>query len=84
MSRTLVMGRIYLTLQREDLYASTREFRPERFLEWQYFPYEFIPFRGEVYSCLGEALAQFEIKLVLGTIVSGYQLKLLGRTTRKL
>ena len=81
---TLVMGCIYLTLQREDLYPNPREFRPERFLERQYSPYEFIPFGGGVRRCLGEALAQFEMKLVLSTIISDYQLKLWDKQPEKL
>ncbi|MEA5509157.1 cytochrome P450 [Crocosphaera sp. UHCC 0190] len=72
----IVMGCMYLTHQREDLYPNHHEFRPERFLERQYSPYEFIPFGGGVRRCLGEALAQFEMKLVLATIMTNYQLKL--------
>ena len=42
--------------------------------ERQYSLYEFMPFGGGVRRCLGEALAQFEMKLVLATILSRYQL----------
>ena len=71
---TVVMGSMYLTHQREDLYPNHKEFNPDRFLERQYSPYEFIPFGGGVRRCLGEALAQFEMKLVIATIMSNYQL----------
>ncbi|MCU0533587.1 MAG: cytochrome P450 [Hydrococcus sp. Prado102] len=73
---TVVMGCMYLTHQREDIYPNHREFKPERFLERQFSPYEFIPFGGGVRRCIGEALAQFEMKLVLATILSEYQLTL--------
>jgi unspecific monooxygenase len=73
---TVVMGCMYLTHQREDLYAHHHEFNPDRFLERNYSPYEFIPFGGGVRRCLGETLAQFEMKLVVATIISHYQLTL--------
>jgi cytochrome P450 family 110 len=72
---TIVNGCIYLVHQREDLYAQPNEFRPERFLERQFSPYEFLPFGG-LRRCIGEALAMFEIKLVLAKILSSYQLAL--------
>jgi cytochrome P450 family 110 len=73
---TILMGCMYLTHQREDLYPNHQEFRPERFLERQYSPYEFVPFGGGVRRCLGEALALFEMKLVVARVVSRYRLEI--------
>jgi unspecific monooxygenase len=73
---TVLVGCIFLTHQRQDLYPEPKQFKPERFLERQFSPYEFIPFGGGVRRCLGEALAVFEMKLVLATILSRYQLAL--------
>ncbi len=80
---TKIYGCIYLTHHREDLYPNSQEFRPERFLERQYTPYEFFPFGGGVRRCLGEALAIFEMKLVLATIVANYDLNLASNQPEK-
>lgn len=74
-SGTIFMGCMYLTLQREDLYPNPKEFRPERFLERKYTSFEFIPFGNGARRCMGEALALYEMKLVLATILSDYQLE---------
>jgi cytochrome P450 len=68
---------IYLVHHREDLYPEPKRFKPERFLERQYSPYEFIPFGGGNRRCIGIALAQYEMKLVLATILRKKQLALI-------
>ncbi|MDZ8078159.1 MAG: cytochrome P450 [Nostoc sp. DedQUE01] len=73
---TVTLPSIYLTHQREDLYPQPQEFQPQRFLERQFSPYEFLPFGGGVRRCIGEALAMFQMKLVLATVLSHYQLAL--------
>ena len=73
---TNLMVSIYALHQREDLYPEPKRFRPERFLQRQYTPYEYIPFGGGSRRCLGSALAQLEIKLVIATILSRFQLAL--------
>ncbi|NJP09035.1 MAG: cytochrome P450 [Leptolyngbyaceae cyanobacterium RU_5_1] len=75
-AETVLLPSIYLVHSREDLYPEPHQFRPERFLERQYSPSEYFPFGGGNRRCLGYALAQLEIKLVLATVVSKYQLAL--------
>jgi cytochrome P450 len=73
---TLVMGCIYLLHQREDLYPQPDQFRPSRFLERQFSPYEFMPFGAGVRRCVGSALALYEMRIVLGTMLSQLDLTL--------
>ena len=72
----MLFGCIYLLHQREDLYPQPKQFKPERFLERQFSSYEFMPFGGGVRRCIGDALAMFEMKLVLATIMSRYEFEL--------
>ncbi|WP_392532898.1 cytochrome P450 [Nostoc sp. C117] len=80
---TKVIGCIYLAHQRPDLYPQPKEFKPERFLERQFSPYEFLPFGGGARGCIGQALATLEIKLVLATIISKYQMVLADQHPEK-
>jgi unspecific monooxygenase len=75
-AETTLMPTIYLVHYREDLYPNAQQFEPERFLERQYSAAEYFPFGGGSRRCLGYALAQLEMKLVLATILSQYQLAL--------
>ena len=77
---TRVYGCIYLIHQRPDLYPNPKLFEPERFLERQFSPYEFLPFGGGARRCIGEAFAQFEMKLVIATLLSHYRLALADRS----
>jgi cytochrome P450 family 110 len=73
---TELLGCIYLTHQREDIYPQPKQFKPERFLEKRFSPYEYLPFGAGARRCVGDALAQFEIKVVLATILSHLELSL--------
>ncbi|MEM1395146.1 MAG: cytochrome P450 [Cyanobacteria bacterium P01_H01_bin.150] len=71
-----VMGSIYNLHQNKNLYPEPKKFKPERFLEKQFSPYEFMPFGGGTRRCIGMAFAQFEMKLILAKILSGLDLNL--------
>jgi len=75
-AETTLMPSIYLVHYREDLYPNAQQFKPERFLKHQYSASEYFPFGGGSRRCLGYALAQLEMKLVLATVLSKYQLAL--------
>jgi cytochrome P450 family 110 len=71
---TVVFGSIYLTHRREDLYPEPLQFKPERFFQRQFSPYEYLPFGGGSRRCIGLALAQLEMKLVLAAILRDFDL----------
>jgi cytochrome P450 family 110 len=73
---TILVGSIYLTHHREDLYPDSDQFKPERFLDRQFSPYEYLPFGGGSRRCIGMAFALFEMKVVLSTILSHVELVL--------
>ncbi|MEO1147342.1 MAG: cytochrome P450 [Cyanobacteria bacterium J06638_22] len=73
---SILYGCIYLTHRRPDLYPEPLSFKPERFLERTYTPFEFLPFGGGERRCIGEALALFELKLVVTAMVMNSALKL--------
>ena len=72
----VLLPNIYLIHHREDLYPNPKQFKPERFLERQFAPYEFMPFGGGNRLCIGMAFAMYEMKLVLATVLSRWQLEL--------
>jgi len=57
-----------------ELFPKPRRFRPERFLEASAEGYSFLTFGGGAHRCIGAALAQLEIKVVLREILSRLEL----------
>ena len=80
---TCLVPCIYLVHHREDIYPEAKQFKPERFLERQFSPAEFIPFGGGNRRCLGYALAMLEMKIILATIMSKYELTLANKKPEK-
>ena len=62
--------------RRADLYPEPERFRPERFVERQFGPFEYLPFGGGARRCLGAAFALYEMKLVLAAVMAGRSLEL--------
>ena len=54
----------------EEVWEDAREFRPERFLDRTYSPWEFAPFGGGSRRCIGAAFGSFQLRVVLGTLLS--------------
>ncbi|WP_392534533.1 cytochrome P450 [Nostoc sp. C117] len=76
---TAIIPSIYLAHHREEVYPQSKQFKPERFLERQYSPYEYLPFGGGNRRCIGMAFAQYEMKIVLATVLSEFQVSLVNK-----
>lgn len=73
---TLLSNCMYLVMRRHELYPQPEKFQPQRFLNKKENPYEWTPFGGGVRRCPGMALALYEAKVVLSTILSRVRLRL--------
>jgi cytochrome P450 family 110 len=71
---TAIVPSIYIAHHREETYPQSKQFRPERFIERQFSPYEYLPFGGGNRRCIGMAFAMYEMKIVLATITSQMQI----------
>lgn len=76
---TAIIPSIYLAHHRQEVYPQSKQFKPERFLERQYSPYEYLPFGGGNRRCIGMAFAQYEMKIVLATILSEFQISRMNK-----
>ncbi|ACY17971.1 cytochrome P450 [Haliangium ochraceum] len=72
-----VAASVQLTHSRPDLYPEPEAFRPERFLERKFSPFEYFPFGGGNRRCIGAAFSSFEAKVVLATLLANWQVRLL-------
>ncbi|MFN7717026.1 MAG: cytochrome P450 [Pseudanabaenaceae cyanobacterium] len=73
---TMLLGCIYTAHHRESVYEDPDTFKPERFLERQFSPFEYLPFGGGSRRCIGMAFAMFEMKTVLSRIMTQVELSL--------
>ena len=76
---TDVTPAIWLAHTRADIYPEPHAFRPARFLESPPSTYAWIPFGGGVRRCLGAAFAEFEMRVVLETVLRHCVLEPAGR-----
>jgi cytochrome P450 len=68
--KTEVMPNVWLVHRDPDVYPDPEAFWPERFLNTGPDTYSWIPFGGGVRRCLGASFAQFEMRVVLKTVLS--------------
>lgn len=59
-----------------ETYQEPEQFRPERFMDRNYSPFQYMPFGGGHRRCIGAAFASFEIAIVLGTLLKRFQFEL--------
>jgi cytochrome P450 len=80
---SVLMVAIYLIHSDPDLYPEPKEFRPERFLEADPKGSEggaWIPFGGGIRRCLGASLAQYELAVVIRTVLEEAELELVEKS----
>jgi cytochrome P450 family 135 len=58
-----------------EAYDDAQEFRPERFLDGRRYGNAWIPFGGGVRRCIGAALAQLEMRVMIRTILERAELR---------
>ncbi|HEX4564598.1 MAG TPA: cytochrome P450 [Solirubrobacteraceae bacterium] len=81
---TDVTPSIWLTHMREDTYPEPKAFRPERFLDEPPSTYAWIPFGGGIRRCLGAAFAEFEMRVVLATVLRSLELEPVGAAPERI
>jgi cytochrome P450 len=67
---------IYLAHHRKATFPKPEVFRPERFLERHFTPFEYLPFGGGVRRCLGMGFGQSEMKIVLANALQKFSFRL--------
>lgn len=74
---TVMFPCTYLVHHNPKIYPDSKQFRPDRFVERQFAPHEYLPFGGGHRYCIGAALATLEMKLVLATLLQHWQFALI-------
>jgi len=72
---TVLVPCIYLAHRRSETYPQAEQFEPERFLKQKFSPFEYLPFGGGSRGCIGMAFSMYEMKLVLATVLSHFELE---------
>jgi len=75
-SGTILVPCIYLAHRRSETYPQPEKFQPERFINSKFSAYEYLPFGGGYRGCIGAAFSMYEMKLIVATILSNFQLAL--------
>jgi cytochrome P450 len=78
----VLLGCIQAVHRRADLYPEPHRFDPDRFLNRTYSAGEYLPFGGGARRCIGAALAVYEMKLILATLLESLDLTLMPGSDR--
>ena len=57
-------------------YEDPERFRPERFIESSYSPFQYMPFGGGHRRCIGAAFASYEMAIVLGSLLERFKFQI--------
>jgi cytochrome P450 family 110 len=64
------------------IWPDATAFRPERFLDRRYTPFEYAPFGGGHRRCVGATLADYELRIALATLLGRVELAVAPRFRR--
>jgi cytochrome P450 len=78
-SGTVLVPCIHLAHRRAETFLEPEKFKPERFLNQKFSPYEYLPFGGGYRGCIGAAFSMYELKLVVASILLHFQLELVDK-----
>jgi cytochrome P450 family 110 len=59
-----------------SVYSHPESFNPQRFLDRQYSPFEYLPFGGGARRCIGATFALYQMQIILGTVLARQELAL--------
>lgn len=76
---TVVCPSIHLVHRDPERYPDPLAFRPERFLGRRPGPFAYFPFGGGARICIGFAFALFQMKVMLATLLTRADLRLVGQ-----
>ncbi|XXF80190.1 cytochrome P450 [Myxococcaceae bacterium GXIMD 01537] len=71
-----VMASITQAHSNPAVFPEPERFRPERFLERKFSPFEYMPFGGGARRCVGAAFALYEMKVALGSLLAAHRFSL--------
>jgi cytochrome P450 len=73
---TLITVGTYVIHHCEDIYPEPNVFKPDRFRDRSFSPFEFLPFGGGFRGCIGGEIALYLLKLAVAIAVSRHSLAL--------
>ena len=80
---TAILASINLAHANPEHFPEPDRFRPERFLGQRYTPFQFLPFGGGARRCIGAAFANYEMRVILGTLLATRKFSVDGETPER-
>lgn len=75
-ANSLIGVSIWMAHRRGESFEEPESFMPERFMTNKFTPFEYLPFGGGTRRCVGATFAEYEMKIILATLIRHYEFKL--------